>query len=296
MRIGGDLTTDLVRAIDRTSAQQEKAFQQLSSGRRIEHAADDPAGFSLATHTSSRMADNDQFVASTGTVQAIMQTADSTLSSVVNVLTRAVTLGVEGANGSLSDAQRQAIAAEVLGIRDTVLSLANSSFNNTYIFAGTKSTSAPFVVDPTGNVAYVGSAQVNRVQVGESLSVQAGETGAELFADPTADVFASLNTLYQAFTANDPSAVASATAQVRQAFDHVSSKRVFYGNSMQLLEQNSTFLGNNKVEVSKEWDSLVAMDPTDAASQLVNAQQAHDRTIAGAAKVSQLSLLDLLNQ
>jgi flagellar hook-associated protein 3 FlgL len=296
MRIGGDLTTDLVRAIDRTSAQQEKAFQQLSSGRRIEHAADDPAGFSLATHTSSRMADNDQFVASTGTVQAIMQTADSTLSSVVNVLTRAVTLGVEGANGSLSDAQRQAIAAEVLGIRDTVLSLANSSFNNTYIFAGTKSTSAPFVVDPTGNVAYVGSAQVNRVQVGESLSVQAGETGAELFADPTADVFASLNTLYQAFTANDPSAVASATAQVRQAFDHVSSKRVFYGNSMQLLEQNSTFLGNNKVELSKEWDSLVAMDPTDAASQLVNAQQAHDRTIAGAAKVSQLSLLDLLNQ
>jgi len=296
MRIGGDLTTDLVRAIDRTSAQQEKAFQQLSSGRRIEHAADDPAGFSLATHTSSRMADNDQFVASTGTVQAIMQTADSTLSSVVNVLTRAVTLGVEGANGALSDAQRQAIAAEVLGIRDTVLSLANSSFNNTYIFAGTKSTSAPFVVDASCNVAYVGSAQVNRVQVGESLSVQAGETGAELFADPTADVFASLNTLYQAFTANDPAAVASATAQVRQAFDHVSSKRVFYGNSMQLLEQNSTFLGNNKVELSKEWDSLVAMDPTDAASQLVNAQQAHDRTIAGAAKVSQLSLLDLLNR
>ena len=89
--------------------------------------------------------------------------------------------------------------------------------------------------------------------------------------------------------------LASATAQVRQAFDHVSSKRVFYGNSMQLLEQNSTFLGNNKVELSREWSSLVAVDPTDAASQLVNAQEAHDRTIAGAAKVSQLSLLDLLN-
>lgn len=295
MRIGGDLTSDLVRAIDRTSAQQEKAFQQLSSGRRIEHAADDPAGFSLATHTSSRLADNDEFVSSTGTVQAVMQTADSTLSSVVTALTRAVSLGVEGANGSLSDAQRQALGAEALGIRDTVLSLANSSFNNTYIFGGTKSTSAPFVVDVTGNVAYVGADEVNRVRVGEALSVQAGENGAELFADPTGNVFASLTALYQAFTANDPSAVASATAQVRQAFDHVSTKRVFYGNSMQLLEQNSTFLGNNKVELSQEWDNLVAVDPNDAASQLVNAQQAHDRTIAGAAKVSQLSLLDLLN-
>ena len=126
MRIGGDVTSDLVRAIDRTSAQQEKAFQQLSSGRRIAHAADDPAGFSLATHTSSRIADNDQFVASTGTVQAVMQTADSALSSLVNVLTRAVSLGVEGANGSLSGAQRLSIGAEVLGIRDSVLSLANS--------------------------------------------------------------------------------------------------------------------------------------------------------------------------
>jgi flagellar hook-associated protein 3 FlgL len=296
MRIGGDMTDNLVRAIQRTSAQQEQSFEQLSSGRRIQHAEDDPAGFSLATHTATRISQNDEFVSSTGTVQALMQTADSTLSSVVTSLTRAISLGVEGANGSLSDAQRQALGAEVLGIRDTVLSLANSSFNDTYIFGGTKSTSQPFEVDSSGNVAYVGSSEVNRVPVGESLSAQAGETGAELFADPTADVFASLNALYQSFNANDASAVATATAQVRQAFDHISTKRVFYGNTMQMLEQNSTFLSSNKVELSKEWDSVVSADPTQAASSMIDAQQAHDRTIAAAAKVSSLSLLDYLNQ
>jgi flagellar hook-associated protein 3 FlgL len=296
MTLIGNISSDLVRAIQRTADEQQRAFQQLSSGRRIDNASDDPAAFTLATHTASQIADNDEYVTSTGTVQAMMQTADSTLNSVITSLTRAISLGVEGANGALSPAQRQAIAQEVLGIRDTVLSLANTSFNNTYLFAGTRSTSAPFVLDnaAVSSVRYIGSNEVNRVGIGESLDVQVAQTGAELFTDPSADVFGSLNDLYQAFVANDPTAVADATAQVRQAFDHVSTKRVFYGNNLQLLEQNSTFLNSNKVELSKQWDSYVAVDPTEAASRMLDAQQAHDRTLAAAAKVSSLSLLDLL--
>jgi len=48
--------------------------------------------------------------------------------------------------------------------------------------------------------------------------------------------------------------------------------------------------------LSKQWDSLVGVDPTEAVSRLVNSQQAHDRTLAAAAKVSVLSLLDYLNK
>jgi len=237
VRVGGDMTSVLLSAIERTSAQQEEAFAQLGSGRRIQHAADDPADFTMATHTSSRLADNDEYVTSTGTLQAMMQTADSTLSSVVNSLTRAVSLGVEGANGAVSAAERQALAAEVLGIRDTVLSLANASYNNSYLFAGTKSTTPPFVVDANSasGVSYVGSDSVNKVQVGESMTMPGSDTGRHLFADPAADVFGSLNALYEALQANDPVATATATAQVRGAFDHISTKRVFYVNSMQLL-------------------------------------------------------------
>lgn len=296
MRIVSDIMNDMVDAIQRTSTEQDRAALQLSSGRRIQHAADDPVAFSSATHTASRIADNDQFSTSTGTLQAMMETADSTLSSVVTALTRAVSLGVEGANGSVSGEQRQAISGEVLGIRDTVFALANTALNNTYLFAGTKSTKAPFTLDSAGpsGVAYVGSTDVNRVQIGESLDVQAGVTGADVFTYPAADVFGSLNDLYQAFMANDAGAIAGATSGLRMALDHVSSQRVFYGNSMQLLEQNTTFLNSNKIDLSKQWDSLVAIDPSEAASQLLNAQQAHDRTLAAASKISQLSLIDFL--
>jgi flagellin-like hook-associated protein FlgL len=100
--------------------------------------------------------------------------------------------------------------------------------------------------------------------------------------------------LYNALMSNDTTGISAATAQVRRAFDHLSTKRVFYGNNMQLLDQNATFLSNNKVELASEWNSVVGADPNEAASSLVNAQQAHDRTVAAAAKVSSLSLLDYL--
>jgi flagellar hook-associated protein 3 FlgL len=297
MRIAGDTLTALVTAIQSTAAQQDKAFQQLSSGRRIQYASDDPAAFALAMYTNARVNANDQFLTSTQTVQSMMQSADSTLNSVVTALTRAISLGVEGASDTVSSAQRQAIASEVLGIRDTVVSLANTAFNDTYLFAGTKSTTAPFVVNatsPTG-VDYVGSTELNQVQIGESLKIPVSVPGDQLFSSPEGDVFGSLNALYEGLMNNDQDAISAATAQARQSFDHVSTQRVFYGNSMQLLEQQDSYLNNNKVELSQEWNGQVGVDPTTAASTLVNAQQAHDSTLAAAAKVSGLSLLDYLS-
>jgi flagellar hook-associated protein 3 FlgL len=296
MRIAGDTLSSLVTAIQSTAAQQAKAFQQLSSGRRIQNASDDPAAFALAMYTNARVNANDQFLTSTQTVQSMMQSADATLSSVVMSLTRAVSLGVEGATDTVSSAQRQAIAGEVLGIRDTLISLANTAFNDTYLFGGTKSTAPPFVLNAnsTTGVDYVGSPEVNQVQIGESLKIAVGLPGSQLFSSPDGDVFGSLNSLYQGLMNNDRDMISAATAEVRHAFDHISTQRVFYGNSMQLLEQHDAYLNDNKVELAQEWNSQMSVDPTTAASALVNAQQAHDSTLAAAAKISSLSLLDYL--
>jgi flagellar hook-associated protein 3 FlgL len=296
MRIAGDTLSSLVTAIQNTAAQEKKAFQQLSSGRRIQHASDDPAAFALAMYTNARVNENDQFLTSTQTVQSMMQSADSTLNSVVTALTRAISLGIEGASDTVSSDQRQAVAGEVLGIRDTIVSLANTAFNDTYLFGGTKSTAAPFIVNANSStgVDYIGSTEVNQVQIGESLKIPVSIPGDQLFSSPDGDVFGSLNALYQGLMNNDQNEISTATAQARQSFDHVSSQRVFYGNSMQLLEQQDSYLNNNKVELAQEWDSQVGVDPTTAASTLVYAQQAHDSTLAAAAKVSSLSLLDYL--
>ncbi len=62
----------------------------------------------------------------------------SALSRVVEALTRAVTVRVEGAIGTVSDEDRMSLANEIDGIRDQVLSQANTAFHRIYLFTATK--------------------------------------------------------------------------------------------------------------------------------------------------------------
>src|ERR1019366_6172883 len=110
---------------------------------------------------------NSGYLQSLGAVQGQLSTADSMLSSVVTALQRAISLGVEGANGTLSDSDRASIASELQGIQSQLVSLANTSYQGRYVFAGTKTSTPPYVVDNTApsGVDYVGNTGVNQVSV-----------------------------------------------------------------------------------------------------------------------------------
>ena len=66
-------------------------------------------------------------------MQGRFQIADSALSSAATAMTRANTLAVEGANGTMSDSDRQALAEEVQGILQQMLSLANTSYQGAHL-------------------------------------------------------------------------------------------------------------------------------------------------------------------
>ena len=74
-------------------------------------------------------------------------------------------LGVQANNSSLSDGDRKAIAAELRGILDGLLSMANSTDGTgRYLFAGSADDSAPFSRTTTG-VAYNGDQTQRRVEL-----------------------------------------------------------------------------------------------------------------------------------
>ena len=98
--------------------QEQTAIEQLATGLRVNVPSDDPAAAAanLVNDASSSRAD-DQYVQNIDSVQQTMTTADSTLSSVITELTQAISLGVEGSDGTLSSSDRQAIAQQVSGIK-----------------------------------------------------------------------------------------------------------------------------------------------------------------------------------
>jgi len=130
--------------------------EQLTSGKRIAQASDDPTGAARA----------ERALASIGRVEAnqraleasrnSMTLAESALGDANELLQQARETMVAAGNASYSDAERNGLANKLQGLRDQLLTIANRpDGGGGYIFSGQGSSSPPFLDQATG-VSYVG--------------------------------------------------------------------------------------------------------------------------------------------
>ena len=225
-----------------------------------------------------------------------VQTADSALSSVVTSLTQAVSLGTEGANGTNSAANQQAIAAQVQGLLSSVVSQANLSYQGSYLFGGTASTATPYTADPSSpsDYTYNGNNGVNSIQVGDQLSVQVNLPGSQIFSNSKINVLGSLSSLVTAVQSGNTTAIGTATAAVSSALNYVSQQRVIYGNTESQLNSQDTYLQQETVTLASQENSLIGVDEAKAATNLSQAETDNNAALAAAAKVLPDTLLNYL--
>lgn len=296
MRISPDSTTYLLNILSAGQEEEQVAMRQMSSGRRVQVASDDPAASAAVSVNLQEQSRQDQYLQSISSVREMLSASDSVLSGVVEALTRAVTLGVQGATGTLSGEERSSLANEVDGIRAQVLSLANTSFQGVFLFSGTQLTMEPFSADETSasGIAYNGNQQVNNVYIGDGHLISTAVAGDSLFMNSAANVFGALQGLANALKNNDSDEVSSATGQVRDALSHVSGLRVTYGSGLNLLDSGEQFLQSAKLQAQKRETDLVAVDPAEAITRMQQAQYARDATLAALARTQQTNLFDYL--
>jgi len=296
MRVNPDISSDVLAAIWQTQTQENTALQQVSSGKRVNVPSDDPlaAAQMIGNQDQSRRAD--QYLQNIDTLTNQLQTADGVLSSVVQSLTQAITLGVQGSTGTLSAANRQQIAQNLLGIQSQLVQLANTSIGGSFLFAGTATTAPPYVLDsssPSG-VTYNGNSGTNTVQTADGLNLQTNLPGNQLFQNSAGDVFGSLQQLITALQTGTAAQAETATNQLRTAFDSVTGQRIFYGNGINQLNSTQSFLRQEQVTLKSQENNLVGADLAKAATDLTRATTAHDAALAAAAKILPTSLLDYL--
>jgi flagellar hook-associated protein 3 FlgL len=284
---------DLLAALADTQQQQNTSSLDLATGTRINKPSDDPAGAAQMVINTAQSSQADTFLRSITSVTGLLQTADSTLSSVVTALQRAISLGVEGANGTLSDSDRADVANELTGIKQQLLSLANTPYQGEFIFSGT-STVQPFVTDATSSsgVTYNGNTGTNSVEVGQSYSLQINQAGSQLFTSVSGNVFQSISDLIKALQTNN--GIDNAVSEVSDAFNHITGQRVFYGNALNQLQAQQTYLNSEKVNFATVADSISATDMAATSTQFTQSQEAIQADLAAMSRMSQNSLFDYL--
>jgi flagellin len=116
---------------------QSKAMQRLSTGMSINSAADDAAGLAISNRMTSNINGLGKAIKNANDGINMAQTADSALSNTTAILQRMRELAVQASNGTSTDANRQAIQAEVSQLKTQIDQIGtNTNFNDINLLDG----------------------------------------------------------------------------------------------------------------------------------------------------------------
>jgi flagellar hook-associated protein 3 FlgL len=294
MRVDPNTLPDLLSALDQTQQQINIDLEQISSGQSVNVPSDDPAAAASLVQNASQTSAVDQFLRSIGGIQGEAQNADSAVSSVITALQRAISLGVEGASSTLNPSDRAAIATEVQGIQSQLLSLANLSYQGSYVFAGTATQTAPYVLDaasPSG-VQYVGNAGTNSVTLGNQFTLQTNLPGSQLFSAPGSDMFQAVQDLITGLQTG--TGIAAAVGEISTAYNFIDTQRVFYGNTENQLSSQQTYLNSETVQLAQQQNTLGGTNLPAAISNLTTAETSQQATLEAIGSTGHTNLFDYL--
>ena len=294
MRVNPDPYPDLLAAVAQTQQQINTDEKQIASGLSVNVPSDNPAAAAVLVQNANQTSQADQFQRSVGSIQGEMQNADSALSSVTTALQQAITLGVEGANGTVNSSDRAALTTQVEGIQSQLLSLANLTYQGNYVFGGTATQTTPYVLNPSSpsGVTYQGNSGVNRVTLGSQFSLQTNLPGSQLFSASGSDMFQSIQDLITSLQSG--TGISTAVTEVSSAYNSIDSQRVFYGNALNQLDAQQTYLSSETTQLAQQQNTVGSADLTNVISNLTTSQTSIQATLEAIGQTAQIDLFDYL--
>jgi len=218
----------------------------------------------------------------------------------VSVLQRANELTLQGANGTSSQTQMNALAIEVNQLIEATLTEANHQTNGRYVFGGTRTLDAPFVAtrDAEGQitaVTYQGNDEAIEIGVTDGISVQINETGQHAFLSGQ-NVFQTIIDIRDNLLSGDKTSLQTdRLTELGDAQDQLLISMAAMGATQNRLETLTT---NTEASVDQLRVTLSDNIDADYAETVVNLNaqsNAYRAALEAAARVIQPSLLDFIS-
>lgn len=142
--------------VDSLQQQMQTVENQISTGDKFTEPGQDPGDASIVMGLQRSLDAQNQYLNNVRSSQSRLGEVDSSLTSLQSLVTQATTIASQSVGTNVTAAQRQAYAAQIHTLSNQALSIANTQFEGSYIFGGTKSTQKPYVA-VSGGVQFVGS-------------------------------------------------------------------------------------------------------------------------------------------
>jgi flagellar hook-associated protein 3 FlgL len=284
MRVDPNYITTLTASLDQSTNEEDTLTSELSSGLRVATLSDDPVAVAQSTLLGNSIAQDDTFVQTASNESSRMQVTDSTLGEVVTQVTSAISTAVSGNNGTLNASDIASVAQQLSGIRDQVLSLANTSYQGQYLFGGSQGSTPPFTLDTSTNPAtatYNGDNNVQFIETPNGQQIQVNLPGSSVFGAAGTGVLGALNQLISDFSGGATTATLTAdTSALTTALGQLSSQRSTLDSALSRLQSSSTYTQTEVSQLTVAQSNLVSADPAAVASQLSTAETQHQALLS----------------
>ena len=282
---------------------------QLSSFKRITKLSDDPIGSLKSMKINNKLYKTEQYGNVVDSAQTILTDTESALFDLNDLLTNAYEKTVEASNAYLSSDEKISIAAYIGQLRDEVVSLANSTSGDQYIFGGYNTQQKPLTVDAGGAILYNGldlsddtsadliaqNDQALSYEIGMGLSMEVTMPGTKLLGMGDENIYAELDGLYEALM-NDASEdeISSYIASLQDAQSQVLALQAEVGGKISRLDLVANRYENDLLNFAEVKSEIEDIDVAEVTMQYETAMSVYKAALAIGSKIIMPTLVDYL--
>jgi len=267
-------------ALTRNNRALSSSMEQLSTGKRINSAADDAAGLAISNKMTAQIRGLNQAVRNANDGISLLQTAEGATTEITNMLQRMRELAVQAANDTYTSADRSALNAEVSELQDEISRIGNNTEWN-----GMKL----FIAQSAGSAGGIGTSGAVSLQVGvdgtntDRITVQLNEITTTTLG-------------ISAISLGTAASAASALQTLDAAISLIDDDRATFGATINRLTYAVDNLTNVSQNSSASRSRILDTDYAKASSELARTQiiQQAATAILAQANQSQQAVLKLL--
>lgn len=176
----------LVADMKMNQANFNKLTAQLSSGSKVVNLSDDPIASVNILNTTKQLGQIETFEQNVGMAAAELSALDDLFSLASGYLSEAWDKAIQANNQTYADGSLKALKVEIDEITKTMVDLANTEYNDNYIFSGANTKTLAYTIDKDGNIIYNGTSQnnpdyVRKTEVADGVFETINTTGDKVF-------------------------------------------------------------------------------------------------------------------
>jgi len=282
-----------------------KSQAQLAQGKQIINPSDAPDQAATIQRLKSILTRQDSYQSALNNVQTRLEGEDSTLQSVSDLLIRSKEIALQANNDTLSPDNRKALGVELQGIRDQMLSLANSKDSNgNFLFAGSKVNNPPFVSVAGNSPQYVGDQTRMNVRVGENRSMPINRTGTDAFVPVTRTLpdgtqqgmgfFNVMDDLIKGVNNSDRPKMQGSLGELDSLLGGLSMARANIGSGLKGIDQQTSVIEDTVLNLKSTLSSVEDLDYASAITKMNQQMLSLEAAQSSFAKISQLNLFNFI--